>query len=74
MQKLLMRTKILVKITLDGRPAWVEAGLTDTRTLLRALDISPQEALVKVNGKVRPEGTPFSKKDKLEVIRVVFGG
>ena len=42
--------------------------------LLACLSLSPQEALVRVDGKIRPEGHPIGTKNKIEVIRVVFGG
>ena len=42
--------------------------------LLACLSLSPQEALVRVDGRIRPESFPVNKKNKIEVIRVVFGG
>ena len=33
-----------------------------------------QEALVKIDGKVRPESAGFGPKSRIEIIRVVFGG
>jgi len=71
---MLMGKNGIGNIILDGKRVSVRAGATDIRALLKALGISPQEALVKVNGKVRPEGTHVSKGDSVEVIRVVFGG
>ena len=61
-------------IVLDGKRVRVDADASTVGSLLRALEISPQEALVKVDGKIRPEGAPIGKRDKIEVIRVVFGG
>ncbi|VVC02411.1 ThiS family protein [uncultured archaeon] len=62
------------EIVLDGKKTMADARATSIRQLLAALHISPQEALVKVNGKIRPESAPLAKKDRVEVIRVVFGG
>jgi sulfur carrier protein ThiS len=42
--------------------------------LLCALAFSREEAIVKVNGVVRPDGWNLASKDKIEVIKVVFGG
>lgn len=64
----------MMKLVVDGKQKKVAANPTSVGQLLAALKISSQEALVKVNGKIRPEGTPISKKDRIEVIRVVFGG
>ena len=42
--------------------------------LLQSAGISREEALVKVNGVVRPDSWKLSAKDKVEIIKVVFGG
>ena len=42
--------------------------------LLKKLKIMREEVLVKVNGKLVPETTRLKKTDKVEVIKVVFGG
>lgn len=65
----------MIRVMLDGRPKKVEGRLPTTIAgLLARLSLSPQEALVKVDGKIRPEGHPIGSKNKIEVIRVVFGG
>ncbi len=46
----------------------------DGRELMRQLGVSAQEAVLKVDGRVRPEGTVLGPKNKVEIIRVVFGG
>ena len=42
--------------------------------LLRALGIPQEEALVKVNGALAPDDAEIDAQDKVEVIRIVFGG
>lgn len=42
--------------------------------VLSSLGLSREEALVKVNGSVRPEDWKLSPSDSVEVIKVVFGG
>lgn len=42
--------------------------------LLHELGLNREEALVKVNGSVRPEDWKLSPADSVEVIKVVFGG
>ena len=62
-------------IRLDGRQKKVQGRAPKTvLELLACLSLSPQEALVRVDGKIRPEGHPIGTKNKIEVIRVVFGG
>lgn len=63
-----------MRIVLDGKARTVRGGAESVRELLRELGISPQEALVRVDGAVRPEGTPIGPRSKITVIRVVFGG
>lgn len=42
--------------------------------LLKKLGVMREEVVVKVNGKLVPETTQLKKTDKVEVIKVVFGG
>lgn len=42
--------------------------------LLNTLGIMREEAVVRVNGKLAPETRKVKPQDKIEVIRVVFGG
>lgn len=65
----------MIRILLDGRSKKVQGRApTSVLELLACLSLSPQEALVRVDGKIRPEGHPITAKSKIEVIRVVFGG
>jgi sulfur carrier protein ThiS len=42
--------------------------------LLSELKIPREEVLVKVNGKLAPEDAEISASDRVEIIKVVFGG
>ncbi len=42
--------------------------------LLKKLDVRREEVVVKVNGKLAPETLNAKSSDKVEVIRVIFGG
>jgi thiamine biosynthesis protein ThiS len=42
--------------------------------LLRELKLMREEVVVKVNGKLAPETRALSAKDRVEIIKVVFGG
>jgi sulfur carrier protein ThiS len=42
--------------------------------LLRELRLMREEVVVKVNGRLAPETRVLSAKDRVEVIKVVFGG
>ncbi len=64
----------MLSIRLDGRPKKVKGTAATITELLALLSLSPQEALVRVDGKIRPEAFPLGGKNKIEVIRVVFGG
>jgi len=42
--------------------------------LLRELDVLREEVVVKLNGEIAPDTAPIGPRDKVEVIKVVFGG
>jgi sulfur carrier protein ThiS len=42
--------------------------------LLKKLGVMREEVVVKVNGRLAPETREIGPKDKVEVIKVVFGG
>ena len=42
--------------------------------LLKKLDIRREEVVVKINGELSPETCELSDSDKVEIIKVVFGG
>ena len=42
--------------------------------LLKKLELRREEVVIKVNDKLAPETTEVNGKDKVEIIKVVFGG
>ncbi len=62
-----------MKITIDGKSATVPER-TSIGGLLLKKGISGQVAIVKVNGRARPETYVINEGEKVEIIKVVFGG
>ncbi len=62
------------RIALDGKQIKMLTRAGTINELLGLLNISGQEALVRVDGKIRPEGFPLAGARRIEVVRVVFGG
>jgi len=46
----------------------------DVASLLKKLGVMREEVVVKVNGHLAPETRQIAASDKVEVIKVVFGG
>ncbi len=46
----------------------------DVSGLLRSLGVMREEVIVKVNGKPAPDTRRLKPSDRVEVIKVVFGG
>jgi len=42
--------------------------------LLKKLELRREEVVIKINGKLAPETTEVNGKDRVEIIKVVFGG
>jgi thiamine biosynthesis protein ThiS len=42
--------------------------------LLKELNVMREEVVIKVNGKITPETESIGPEDKVEIIKVVFGG
>jgi len=61
-----------MEISLNGSK--VKGAGSTVSELLSCLGLSREEALVKVNGQIRPEDWKLSGRDSVEVIKVVFGG
>lgn len=60
-------------IFLDDRPAGIEfQGAVSG--LLKELKVMREEVVVKINGKLAPETAIVKSGDKVEIIKVVFGG
>lgn len=62
-----------MKVTVDGRGREVKGAAT-VGGLIAALKLNNEEVLVKVNGKLAPNGMKLSQKDEVKVMRVIFGG
>ncbi len=62
-----------MKIIVQGKPKQMKFSGTAMQ-LLQKLGIMREEVVIKINGKLAPETTELSAKDKVEIIKVVFGG
>ncbi len=63
-----------MELILDsGRPRKLSFS-GEVGSLIKKLGLMREEVLVRVNGKIVPETRIVGPKDRVEVIRVVFGG
>lgn len=62
-----------MQIILDGREKSIRHS-SSIAELLKKLEVRREEVVVKLNGKLAPETAQISSKDKVEIIRVIFGG
>ena len=62
-----------MELVLDNRKKQMEFSGT-LGELLRELKVMREEVVVKVNGRLAPETAKVMPDDKVEVIKVVFGG
>jgi len=63
----------MVKVEWDGKKR--EMGFEGSvSALLKELGVQREMVVVKVNGKLAPDGKRVGEGDKVEVIRVVYGG
>jgi len=62
-----------MEVIIDNRARDIEF-CGDVSSLLRSLGLMREEVVVKVNGRLAPDTKTLSEKDKVEVIKVVFGG
>lgn len=51
----------------------VEKGATP-KSVMKAMAVSDQTVIVKVNGQVAHEGTELCEGDKLELVGIIYGG
>ena len=68
-----MQYQYYMKLFLDG----IQKDIAHTGSvleLLKSMGIRREEVIVKVNGSVSPETVDVCADDKIEIIRVVFGG
>ncbi|MFH0884504.1 MAG: MoaD/ThiS family protein [Candidatus Micrarchaeota archaeon] len=62
-----------MEVIIDNRKQ--EVGFSaDVSSLLRELGLMREEVVVKVNGRLVPDTKTLAHTDKVEVIKVVFGG
>jgi sulfur carrier protein ThiS len=62
-----------MEVIIDNRKQ--EIGFSgDISSLLKELGLMREEVVVKVNGRLAPDTKTLSDMDKVEVIKVVFGG
>lgn len=62
-----------MEVLVDGRKTRAPAAAT-VAELLSALKLNGEEVLVKVNGRLAPNGAAISPKDEVKIMRVIFGG
>ena len=62
-----------MELLFDNRRKKIRFGGT-AASLLRRLKVRREEVVVKVNGRLAPETKEIGSSDKVEVIKVVFGG
>jgi sulfur carrier protein ThiS len=62
-----------VKLFVDGRKRGV-SHRGDISSLLKKLGVRREEVVVKLNGRLAPETARVRADDRVEVIKVVFGG
>ena len=62
-----------MELILDNQTKEIEFDGT-VSSLLRDLKVMREEVVIKVNGKLAPETTKIKQKDRVEIIKVVFGG
>jgi sulfur carrier protein ThiS len=65
---------VVLRIRQDGELKSVSFKGGTVLSLLCALELSREEALVKVNGKLASESAEIRQKDKVEIVKVVLGG
>jgi thiamine biosynthesis protein ThiS len=64
---------VWVELVLDNEGREMEFSGT-LAELLKELKVMREEVVVRVNGKLAPETRKIKPRDRIEVIRVVFGG
>lgn len=62
-----------MEVIIDNRKTDVEFS-GDVSALIRKLGYMREEVVVKVNGRLVPDTKALSGKDRVELIKVVFGG
>lgn len=64
----------MVDLIIDGERKKISRVPKNCMQLLKNLEISRQEALVKIDGRFRDPDSSLAGVKRIEIIRVVFGG
>ena len=64
---------VCMELTVDGNKTRAPSAAT-VAGLLASLSLNGEEVLVKVNGKLAPNGMKIAASDEVKVMRVIFGG
>jgi len=62
-----------MEVTVDGKKTKATSAAT-VAELISSLSLNGEEVLVKVNGKLAPNGMKIAASDEIKVMRVIFGG
>ena len=60
-------------VIVDGKKTKAKSA-SSVAELLSSLSLNGEEVLVKVNGKLAPNGMKIAATDEVKVMRVIFGG
>ncbi|MEM4633709.1 MAG: MoaD/ThiS family protein [Candidatus Anstonellaceae archaeon] len=63
-----------MKLIVDGKEVEKPPSAKTVAQLMQMLGLSKEEVLVKVNGKLVPDGHAISPKDEVKIIKVIYGG
>ncbi len=63
----------MVELAIDNDLKEIDYSGT-VAALLKELKLMREEVVVKVNGRLAPESRKVGGKDRIEIIKVVFGG
>jgi thiamine biosynthesis protein ThiS len=63
-----------MKVKVDGKEVEVKEKPKTVAELLANLKITEEEVLVKINGKLVSRDREIQTKDRIEILKVIFGG
>lgn len=64
---------MIMELVFDNQEREIDfSGTVDE--LLKELKVMREEVVIKVNGRITPETESVGENDKVEIIKVVFGG
>ena len=64
---------VCMELTVDGKKTRAPSAAT-VAELISTLKLNGEEVLVKVNGKLAPNGMKIAASDEIKVMKVIFGG